>query len=604
MTPAGANVGYITIRDIVPPDFLKHPQVVLGEYGNGMGKTHSAVEYAVELQRLGVFDRIYIVQYSQKGCENVVRKIERMGGWAIWHIGYEKFCPMQRRYAHLVDMGIPLSYVCFMCPLFRGKSKLAYHHLEAELRNPSKRVVKPRVYRSLAGPKGDVCTHPLVRSLVLDPTFEIEKRLGLKETPIIVLPGQVFLNHALIGRWKRFARRQRKPRKVLLIIDEADTLFFSALRTEIPEINPTQDDYELLRRHSPRTRRLEKLIDLYQDYVRVVKEVVDRRNQVTAGDVERLREIIERAEPLLGSFERRRKEIIMDVVRNKIRTNVFRVAMKLEELTHIENLALALRTAEKTQDGYVMYDYEYGVRLLFDVEYPWRYFWKINLSATFPTEKIVDSNFLSPRAKQLILSARKRTKSYENVYVSTVTIFEAPAGVLNRNAEIPYSVPRILQAIKRAVEFYEKRFGLKPGGVALWFCNSKQLRMFEERLRQYRVKYRKGRRFLVFYYKGIPVFTGYNGSPVSRGIDLHDYDISIVVGPLLRPPRSIGLLDAIDFAKGVAEAIQSAMRIVRAPRPPRPKLVILESHMTTGFYSFFYPEWFRELFARSYVELE
>jgi hypothetical protein len=71
---------HLTVEELIPKDFLKRPKVVVAEYGNGWGKTHASVEYAVELQKVGLFDRIYILQYSQAGCKNVVNKIVKWAG--------------------------------------------------------------------------------------------------------------------------------------------------------------------------------------------------------------------------------------------------------------------------------------------------------------------------------------------------------------------------------------------------------------------------------------------------------------------------------------------------------------------------------------------
>ena len=595
--------GYLTILDIVTKDFLHKPQAVIVESGNGTGKTHSAVEYAVELQKLGVFDRIYIAQYSQKGAENVINKIRKFGGWAVWHVGFERHCPLHSQVQDLIKMGIPPSYICYQCKYFRGRSKAAFTMFEQQLQPKPGNIIRPVLkYLGLTS-QTKTCTHPILRSYVLDPTLDLERRLRLRETPIIVVPVQIFLNHGILGKWYRFSRRQRRDRKTLLILDEADTVFFSSLKTEVPEINPVSDDYDLLRKYSPKSRNLGQLIDLYLSYYNIIKDIHARRGQVTNHDIVHIKEIIRKAEPLLRSFDRRRKLFVQEAIQKRIKTNVFRIVSTLEELTHIENLPLTLKTVEQTDSGYILYDYEYGIRLLFDPTWPWRFFWKINLSATFPTEKIVESQFVSSRAKRLILSAKKRTKGYQNVFTSSVTIFEKTAGVLNRNAEIPYSVPKILEAIKRSVKGYEERFRAKPGGVCIWFGNSKQMREFLKKLREHGIRFRRRKRLAEMYYRGIPILISYVGSTIARGLDLDEYDISIVVGPLLRPPRTMGFLDVIDFGRGVAEAIQAAMRVVRNPVPPKPKLVVLESHMTTAYYSHFYPEWFKQLFIDNYIEI-
>jgi len=598
-----SRTGYLTLEDIVPPNFLKRPTIILAEFGNGMGKTYTSCKFAVSAQQLGIFDRIYIMQYSQKGCENVVKKIESMGGKCVWHIGLEKFCPRYEDVKRMLELGIPPSYACFLCPYFRGKSKAAFRIFQQEVENEKSRIIKPKLASEGLLDKRKVCTHPIIRSFVLEPSTEIEKKLTLKYPPIIVAPSQILLNHAIVGRWKAFASRQRKPRKILMIVDEADTVFYAALKTEIPIIEASEVDREILRLFSTKSRKLEKLLDYYSEITNILQQLPKRRNRVDKSTVEKIEQILKRADVLLRSFNRRRKEIVAYVLNQKIRTRIFKVVNSLEEMQHIERLDLALKTVEVKDGKILLYDYEFGIRILFDPDYPWKHFWKVNLSATFPTEKIVESEFLSPQAKKLILKAAKRTRTYENVYVGSCTIFESGEGLLNRNAEIEYSVPRILNLIKEAVAKYEESFGFPPNGICLWFGNSTQLRKFLAKLKQARIRYRRGKSYAIFYYGKIPIFCSYCGSSLARGIDLQQYDISIVVGPLLRPPRPTGVLDVIDFARGVAEAIQSAMRIVRSPCPPGPKVVILEKHMTNAFYAHFYPEWFKVLAMERVFEI-
>ena len=75
MTSLKTRKGYFKLEDILPLDFMQRPQAVIVESGNGTGKTHSSCELAVYAQKLKLFDRIYILEYSKKGCESVDKKI-------------------------------------------------------------------------------------------------------------------------------------------------------------------------------------------------------------------------------------------------------------------------------------------------------------------------------------------------------------------------------------------------------------------------------------------------------------------------------------------------------------------------------------------------
>jgi len=598
------EAGYLTIDEIVPKNFLEKPQVVMVEAGNGMGKTHAAAEYAVSLQKIGIFDRIYIVEYSQKGCENAVNKIVKFGGWAIWHIGLEKFCPFFNKMRDFVERGLPPSWLCYTCRYFQNKARMSFMRFVEQIKSPNKTVILPEYADRTKIKPIYACTHPIIRSYVLDPTMDSNINVNTNETPIIVVPVQLFFNHSIIGKWRRFASRQKKDRKVMLIIDEADTAFFSSLKVEVPLIELTEDDYDLLREFSPKSKDLSELLDLYQEYYKIIQEIYKNRNIPTKQHIEKINAITNQASDLLRSFDRRKKQIVKFVLENNIETNIFKAITALEELTHLENVNLALKTIETDGDKYVLYDYDYGVKLLFDVTYPWKYFWKINLSATFPTESIVKSRYVSNQGKRVMMGASRRSKSYNNVYVSTVNLFEKTEGILNRNKELEFIVPKILKAIRQVIETYTSIFGDVPNGVSLWFGNSKQMRTFIKKTKAMRVNIKVKGRYAQTAYRGIPIFISYLGSPISRGIDLDTYDISIVVSPLLRPPRHIGFLDVIDFAKAISEVVQGAMRITRAPSPKKPKLIVLESTMTTGFYSMFYPEWFKKLFSENFIELQ
>ena len=587
---------YINVEDIIPENFLKEPQSVLLEYGNGWGKTHSATSYSVKLQKLKVFDRIYILQYSQRGCGNVVDKVRKFGGFAIWHIGLEFFCPLYPEVSKVIGVGIPSCYFCYACNHFQGKTRYAYMILKETLDDRERGIVKPALAFYFGRRDSRVCTHPILRRYVLDPTSDYSLRFKPKVTPIFVMPAQTFLNHSILAKWLEFARRQKKPRKVLLIIDEADTLLYGSLKTRVPVIDSSNEDRELLAMFSPKRRSLTRILHYYEKILEVLREAYKEKGIIDVDTVSKFRKIVEEVQPYLRSLARRRKKIVEYVFENNIKTNIFKIALALEELSHILYPEYALRTIEVEGGDYIICDYDYAIKLFFDPHFPYKSFWKIVLSATFPTEKIVTSRLLSPESKSLIRMVQKKTGYYQNVYVSIAQVYDDVKGILNRNEETPRATPKILQLLVKLAKFYEENMGERLGGITLWFGNSKQYRAFLSVLKRYRIKYRYRGKYTVIPFKGSKILVSYCGSAIARGLDLDQYDISFVVAPLLRPPRPAGYLDVIDFMRGVAEAVQSAMRIVRAPRPSKPKLVLVESTMATGFYAELYPDWFRKLF--------
>ena len=244
------GAGYITLEDIVSEDFLEKPKTLVVEAGNGAGKTYRASELTAILQPLKRFERIYFLGSSQKVNENIVGKIVSFGGKVVWHIGVEKFCPMKSLREKLRRLGIPENYACYFCPYFRNKQRLAFTIFSEELQDSDTKIVKPKVYTLDVTGTTRVCTQPIIRAFTLEPRFEVEKRLSLGYTPVIVAPSQVMLNHTIIGRWSEFSRRQRRERRNLMIVDEADNVFYSSLRVEIPFIDFTEFDQEVLEKFS------------------------------------------------------------------------------------------------------------------------------------------------------------------------------------------------------------------------------------------------------------------------------------------------------------------------------------------------------------------
>ena len=470
------------------------------------------------------------------------------------------------------------------------------------MEDPNILVVKPEIGGGLRD-EDKVCTQPIIRAFTLEPTFDFDYRIKIDGSIVIVMPSQMLLNHAIIGKWLDFAKRQKKERKNLFVIDEADTVFYNSLIVEIPKIEINDFDIEILETFSSKRRKLRDLVPLYSLIYNELEKIYKNSGFFDEEQVDKIKTALKDAEKLVKTFNRRKKEIAKYVCTNKKKTNVFRLVQAIEELLHVTNLSVSLRSIEMSSRKLVIQDYDFGIRLFLDPTYPWRYFWKIILTATFPTEKLVESRFLSFRAKTLTLLAERKTKTYKNVYVTSYPIFPEDEELVNRNKEIELVFPEIIKLIKKAYNSYRHYFVLAPLGITLWLGNKTQYNVVYRKFRSVKIPIKKYRNYSIAKTKLGNIFISYVGSPVSRGIDLNMYDISIVISPLLRPPRPIGFNDAVDFAKAVAEAVQSAMRIVRSPVPERPKLVVIESRLIRSYYASFYPEWFKQLFINNYIEL-
>jgi len=596
------ETAYITIKDLVPPNFLKKPKTIIVEAANGMGKTYSSVEYAVMLQKLKYFDRIYILEYSHKNIENVCNKIVKLKGWCIWYYGFEKYCLFAQKYKFLTELGVPLSYVCSTCPFFKNKTKIAFNVFSSQLNDPEKSTIKPILYTYGLKSKDKVCTHQILRKFALDVNFEQKTNLKIDETPILVVPAQLFSNHNIIENWNNFRSRQRKHKRILLIIDEADLFFYQGLKIEIKELSFSDQDYEILNKFSSKKRNLTRLINIYKEIFDVLEKINKTEDYSNKENIEKLKKLLKRSEPYLKSFDRKKRKIVEYVLENQIKTNVFKLKMSLDQLRHIENLEYTIKTIEKDENTLYLYDYDYAIRLLFDRAFPVKYVWKIVLSATFPSLSILKSKYLSSKAKEFLYKVDKRTKTYKNVYTYEVKIFNEDISLLNRNKEIANSIAGLLKSIKKVFDVYKQKFNTEPQGLIVWVCNKKQLSIVKKKLTEFKIGFEDKKKYIIMKYKKKQILISYLGGEIARGIDLDQYDISIGIGPLLRPPRHMSLLDFIDYAHGVSELVQAIMRIVRSPNPSRPKVVVLESHLLSPFYSQFFPDWFLKLFSENFIK--
>ena len=594
---------YITINDILTYDFHTRPQTIVIEAGNGLGKTQSVCDYVSLIQPIQFYDRIYYLNFSQSACKNIVDKLVKDGCKVVWYIGIDKHCSNVQLLKQLGVMCGVSNYACYVCPYWRPRYRYCYLKFRDLLLSPNIKVVKPEI-GYIPYP---YCIQPIFRAYVLDPVFEEKRKLPIGFTPVIVIPSQLFLTHTVISKFEKYQRRQKKDRKYLLVIDEADTIFYESLIVELPELDFTNTDIQLLRMFSPKTRRLDKLVDLYNSVIKLCRDILQNRNFVTVEHVNRFLSLKTSIEKLIRSFTRRRREILQYVVNNNIVTNVFKMVNALEEFIHISEPYFTLRSLEYIDGKYVLYDYDFVMKILLDNSYPFKWFWKIVISATFPTEEIFKSRFISPRAKRAIVKATRKYKTYVNVYIAKYEIFRRDVEPLNRNREIRYASKNILDCIYTAVKTYHTYFGVEARGVVVWFGNKYQYNYFISLLQKYKVPVVVKKNYSYFKARidneEITVLMSYVGSPFSRSVDLDQYNISIAVAPLLRPPRNKRFWDIVDFSKAIANTLQAVMRIVRSPRPQKPKLIIFDSTLVTIFYHNLTPKWFRELVSTNKLPL-
>lgn len=594
---------YLSPNDILTTNYQKTPSTVIIEAGNGVGKTRSVCDYVCLIQGLQIFNRIYILNYSQSACGNVVRKLLDSDTKVIHYVGIEKHCVNQSLLSKIIKYcGLP-SYACYICNYWKDKHRYIYINFINELQDNSIKEIKPKVLYI----PSQMCTQPIFRAYTLEPRFEESRYLNLSYTPVVVTPSQLFLTHTVISKLEKYGKRQRKDKKVLLIFDEADVIFYNSLIIKIPELNFTKIDKDLLNQFSPRTIKLVNLIDIFNDVLNLCKDILQQRGYVSRTHVENFYKIKESTKKLLSSFSKRRHQILSYVIDNKIKTNIFRLVNSLEEFIHISEPYYTLQSLEKSSNSYLLYDFDFAIKLLLDNEYPFKHIWKILLSATFPTDEIHKSRFISKKTKRRILGVERKYRSYINVYVAKYEIFKKDIGGLNRNKEIKLVIKNIIDCLTTSVKTYHEYFGEDVKGVVLWFGNKYQYNYFVDTTKKYKVNTVTKKSYS--YFTGVVdnekviILISYVGSPFARGVDLNKYNISIVVSPLLRPPRNEKYWDILDFSKATADTLQAVMRIVRSPKPSKPKLIIFDNTVVSSFYYQLMPKWFKELVLSSRIKL-
>lgn len=585
---------YLTWQDLFTSLDFKRPSIVIIESGNGTGKTQSACDLVAILSSVEFFDRIYILEHTHSACANVENKLAAQGIRVIHYYGLESGCKNRKLLQKANRLcGVP-SLACKVCPYFKEKHKAAYKIVEE--------IVTGKLSTMALAAEHSVCYLPLLKAFIFNPSMDDKLRVR----PIIVVPYQVFATTVAITRFTKYRERQAKERRVLMILDESDEMFYSGFKVEIPDIEPTDEDKDLLKMFSPKTRPLDKILTIFEQAKQICEKIVENRGRVDDMLVKKYYMLREEFEPLLRSFDRRRKQIINYVVANKIRTNIFMIVDTLTRFFSLMRPDYSLKTCEYQNGMYVITDYDFMIRFMLDPNYPYKSFWKILLSATFPTEEIVKSIFIAPRTKKNILSVRRKFKTYINVFITAYEIFPLDMEHVNRNYLIGRVLDRILACLFDVVYTYHFYFKENVNAILMFTGNKTQFNVIRSILKKKVSILYEEKDFLRTMIKidneVMEFAISYCGSTKARSLDFDHANISIVLAPLLRPPRWGYYWDIIDFQRSVAEIVQAAMRIVRSPCPPKPKLIVLDCRLLKPFYYRLYPRWFKFLIDHAFIK--
>lgn len=266
------------------------------------------------------------------------------------------------------------------------------------------------------------------------------------------------------------------------------------------------------------------------------------------------------------------------------------------------------RSIDKVGEDIIVQDIDFTYRILYDITFPFRYWWKLSTTATFPSREIFLYSRLIEQAREVINYVSTIDVYPENVYIFTFVLFpellataEGLITPLSRNEEIEVKSEKIIELLFKSIELYRNVTGLEPRGILLFFGNKTQYYRFKNLVHDY-IDLDLDTIFR-FNLKRKQVWVTYCASAFSRGIDFTNLDISIVISPLIRPPRAFGAVDSLDVGRAMSEAIQSLFRIVRSLRPDRPKFIGIEANLLyKRFYQFAMASWFRKLVEECILE--
>jgi len=596
---------YLKEEFVIPEGFFHKPSTIVVEAPNGFGKTTCALRLVDMLLIDPTIDYIYYMSFSHKTLERVVKELSKKYK-VIYHKGIQTTCFNKDFLKELEKLGIPSYLVCSFCPYYQGKSHIVFNYVKEQLHNNEVGVIEPKLVEYINGEK--ICTYPFIKKLAFDPRTTRKPNLYYTKTLVITSPITTFITPVLIEFWENLRTGRLKPRKSIMIQDELDEIIFRPIHIRLEPLELTDYDKQYIEEMKKYKIRLDKLAKLYCK-IRLfsLKNLV----WIAIGEKEtiyKIKNLLNKYKDELLKAIKYEKELANIVLEKGEPTNLFRVLETLYLLYKDPYPEYTMKTFQKEDKTLIFEEYNLPLKLLFDTEFPFKYFWKIGLTATFP--KLI-SDFLQlysiDNAKTL-LRVNRIQGLYNNVFVWLFDFRTEDLKGISHNYALMSSLTSFPEYIEFLIRNYELNFFRKPKGLGIWLQNKKQFRLlsrflsrFFDEMKEMEEKLPSSR---IFRNNDLLILVSYCGSPIARGVDLPWIDISwspFVNFPKLRP---LGNFVVLDYEKTIARTVQAVMRAVRSPSPSRPKVIVIPQDLYSLMERFYFPEWFlylprREIFFKN-----
>lgn len=592
---------WIDLTSYISEEYIKIPRSITITAPNGVGKTTSVTRFISSLSLLDIFDRIYVVVTSHEISNKVITNLEKFGATRIIHyIGIDKACINKKLLGEVKKLGLNPSFACTQCEYnifkiygIKGQEeriKYCSKYVENFFKNNNK-VLSPILHRPFDWNVGNlVCIQPLIKYIVVFPQTDT----FLKHTTIIVCPYSIFSSKPIVQYFRKFFKRQRAIRKYLAFFDECDNIVYEGFSYKLSYPDFTNFDIEILEEFSTGKTNLKKYVDFYNRLYELLLKIYNDDFDVEEG-TKKVIDLIKKYHRIIKKVSDLAFEISLRSFIERKRTFLISSVSEVQSIEYFtESMANSVELSGK---DIVVQDVDYAYKVLYDVEYPFRYWWKLSTTATFPQPEIFSESKLTTKVSKIIENVETIDIFPDNVVLFTFVLFPemfSEYSIESRNELIEEKVDKIVLLIKKSVELYRSITLSRPNGVILFTGNKRQFNVLREVFESIALRVSEG--LIEFNYDKTKVLITYCASKYSRGIDLDFYDISIVVAPLIRPPRRETFFDTLDIAKATAEVIQSAFRIVRSISPPRTKLLGFEANILfKKTYIDALPTWFRKL---------